>query len=331
VRLALQVLDRLLPESPQRDPSPREVRLRVFRAATDQYATRRQVFERVARELRVEVDRVEESLFADLASQKRVAALPQGLSPAQLALLANQALVHWFLKRAERVRIKAWGNAHALVRHAQRLGLICNVFELAAPEPRRPDAAAGVTLDISGPFALFRKTEVYGRSLASLLPRATRCQHFELEADCVLGPGTRLATLHLSPYDPIYPGAERATSATRAQARFSRDLGKLAKDWQVVHEPDPIQAVGTLLFPDLQLVHRAQPERRYSLEIVGFWTPEHLREKLSRLSAAGVERYFLCVDEARRASEADVAPDPRLLRYEKRLDAARVLAALDVG
>ena len=100
LRLAVQVLERLLPEPPKREPSPREVRFRVFHAAAQSPASRRETLTRVASDLRVEVARVEDALFADLASQRRVGALPADLSPSRLALLTNQALV-WPYKDAE--------------------------------------------------------------------------------------------------------------------------------------------------------------------------------------------------------------------------------------
>jgi predicted nuclease of restriction endonuclease-like RecB superfamily len=331
LRLAARVLERLLPESPARDPSPREVRFRVFRAARDEYATRRQVFERVARELRAEVDRIEDGLFADLASQRRVAALPQDLSPSRLALLTNQALVLAYLKRAERVRIRAWGSTHALVRHAHRLGLICVVSRAASLGPGPADALPGVVLEISGPFALFHKTEVYGRSLSSLLPRALRCQHFELEADCVLGHGAEPSILYVSPYDPIYPARELPSFDSRVAARFARDFVELAPDWHIVREPEPIDADGTLIFSDFELVHRHEPERRCFLEIVGFWTPAYLRAKLAKIAAAKLAQVILCVDESRRCSDDDLPENASVLRYKTRVDVAAVLALLRRG
>lgn len=332
LQLAIRVLERLLPEAPKREPRPREVRARVFLAASDPYATRRQVFERVARELRVEVERVEETLFADLASQRRVAALPQDLSPSRLALLTNQALVLAFLKRAERVRVSAWGNTSPLLRHAHLLGLICVVSTALPAASPQADPAPGVLLDISGPFALFRKTEVYGRALASLLPRAARCRHFELEADCVLSQGSPPATLHVSPYDPIFPARQPPGELPGLEngvvARLARDFAKRASPWQVLLEPEPVAAAGTLVFPDVELVHPDQPELRFRLEIVGYWTPEYLRDKLAKLRAANLERFVLCVDHSRATSEGAAPVDARILTYEKHIDVARLLTTL---
>jgi predicted nuclease of restriction endonuclease-like RecB superfamily len=336
LRLAVQVLERLLPESPKREPSPRELRFRVFRAAATSSAARRDVLAGVARDLRLELAQLEDSLFADLASQRRVGPLPAELSPSRLALLTNQALVLAFLKRAERVRIRAWGNTRALVRHAHVLGLICLVKPVTASQssPRADlltlpaDEPHGVVLEISGPFSLFRKTEVYGRSLASLLPRAARCLHFELEADCVLSRGAQLSTLLVSPSDPIYPARELPSYDSRVEARFASDFGRLAPDWHLVREPEPVNADGSLIFPDFELLHRHDKARRWLLEIVGFWTPEYLRDKLAKLEAAKLQRLILCVDDARRCSEADLPSAARVLRYKSRIDVASLLALI---
>jgi uncharacterized protein len=322
LRVAAQVLERLLPENPQRSPLPREVRARVFAAAAHTFVSRQQVLAGVARELSVDVPTLELALFADLAGQRRIAALPPDLSAGRLALLANQALVHTFLKRALRVRIKAWGSAHTLVKQARRLGLICLVSTLAGPSPH---GEPGVVLDISGPFALFRKTELYGRALASLLPHAARCQHFELEAACALGRGAPLATLGVSPSDPIFAATEPSAFDSRVETRLRRELERLKANWRWVLEPSPVASPEGLHFPDVELVHASDPERRWQLEIVGFWTPEYLRQRLAATSGAGL-RFILCVDEARRCSEQDFPADPRVFRYKTRIDVKRLLA-----
>lgn len=325
LRVAAQVLERLLPESPPRSPLPSEVRARVFAAAAKTSARREHILEAVAQELGVGVATLELALFADLAGQRRVAALPPDLSASRLALLSNQALVHTFLKRARRVRIRAWGNAQFLVRHARRLGLIC----LAKPlVPSSLQPGSGVALDISGPFALFRKTELYGRALASLLPHAARCAHFELEAECALGPGAPLATLCLSPADPIFAASEPEAFDSRVETRLRRDLERSKCDWRCQLEPSSAAGQQGLQFPDLELIHIREPDRRWQLEIVGFWTPEYLQQRLEAISAAGLTRFILCVDDARRCSERDAPADARIFRYQKRIDAKRLLALL---
>jgi hypothetical protein len=264
---------------------------------------------------------LENALFADLRGERRVLALPKSVSPAQLATAANLAIVTSLVRRAAHVRIAVWGNSRALVRHARLLGLICGVSQDETPD--------GVVLDVSGPFALFRHTEVYGRALASLLPRMAWCNEFELTAACALGRGGHLSTLVVRSGDPIGAGRELARHDSRLEERFDREFRRAAPDWDVIREPHPVTSGDSLIFPDFELVHRHDKSRRWLLEIVGFWTPKYLAEKLERLRAAGVERLVLCIDRKRLCSEDDLPEDARIVRYKTRIDPLAVLAVIN--
>lgn len=75
----------------------------------------------------------------------------------------------------------------------------------------------------------------------------------------------------------------RPEERTRDHPRNER-----ADKWELVLEPAAVEAEGSLIFPDFALVHRHDPERRWLLEIAGFWTPGYLETKLARLRAAGL-------------------------------------------
>jgi predicted nuclease of restriction endonuclease-like RecB superfamily len=309
LRAAIQVLERAVPD-----------RFRAFRAAA-QGMGRDAALTRIAQDLGVTQDAVEGALFADLAGERRLGMVPPDLSPSGLALLVNQALVLGVLKRSTTVQISARGQARDLVRHARRLGLICSVSRAAGDDER-------ILLEISGPFSLFRRTGVYGRALASLLPRAGRCHDFRLVARCGSGHGLHAATFVVQGSDPIFPARELAPHDSRLEAAFARDFGRAARDWELVREPRPVELGDTLLFPDFELVHRGDPTRRCLLEIIGFWTPEYLAEKLRRFRAAGLERVILCIDARRRCSEDELPATAKIVRYKRRIDPRAVLAML---
>ena len=84
--------------------------------------------------------------------------------------------------------------------------------------------------------------------------------------------GQRLA-LELRPGDPIFPAVEPRRYDSRLEERFARDFRRLAPEWDVVREPEPVPVGSTLIFPDFALQHRTDAARRWLLEIVGFWTP----------------------------------------------------------
>ncbi len=61
------------------------------------------------------------------------------------------------------------------------------------------------------------------------------------------------------------------------------------------------------------------------MEIVGFWTREYLANKLERLRHARVSNLVLCIDADRNLGDGDVPASMALVRYHRRIDAAKVL------
>jgi predicted nuclease of restriction endonuclease-like RecB superfamily len=329
--IAARVLESLTRDRASAALPPPQARWRVFRAAAEGSGPREAILQKAADEANVAPAEIEAALFADLRGERLVPALPPTLSPSVLASRANLALVSSLLRRAATVRITAFGNTRALVRHARLLGLICNVETASRVERRRaandgpavgigmvPSSAApipGAVIDVSGPLALFRHTEVYGRALASLVPRVGWCNEFELVAQCALGQGKHLSTFVLRSGDPIAVAHELPRYDSRVEERFARDFLRAAPAWDLVREPQPVEAEGALVFPDFELAHRHDPERRWLLEIVGFWTAEYLQQKLARLRAAGLARLILCIDARRQCHDADFPEDARVIRY----------------
>jgi predicted nuclease of restriction endonuclease-like RecB superfamily len=341
LRIAIHVLDGLCRERTASVVPPKEARAAVFREASVSHAPRLAVITRIAESFGVTAVDLENALFADLRGERRVAELPKSVSPSQLALDANIAIVNSLVRRAAHVRISVWGNSRALVRHARLMGLICRLSiaetreqtsrqsDLGGGNLAREEAPDGVVLDVSGPFALFRHTEVYGRALASLVPRMAWCTDYELTAACALGPGSQLSTFVLRSGDPIGAGRELARHDSRLEERFDRDFRRAAPDWDVIREPRPVASGNTLIFPDFELVHRGHKNRRWLLEIVGFWTQKYLTEKLEHLRAAGIERLVLCIDQNRHCAEGDLPRDACVIRYKTRIDPKAVLAIIN--
>jgi predicted nuclease of restriction endonuclease-like RecB superfamily len=324
-RLAVEVLQSLADTRVVAPVPPREARWELFVAAATSTMPRHAVLQEVAGRFGTDAQGLEHALLADLRSECTVSPLPAGLSPERVAAEANVRLVNNWLKRAESVRITAWGNTRALIRQARLHGLICNV----RPAPAKAEPIDGVVLEVSGPLSLFRHTSLYGRALCALLPRVLWCHRFEVVAICESGPGIAPATLIVRNGDPIRPGRELKAFDSKLEERFAKAFRKAARDWDVVREPRPVEAEGSLIFPDFELVHRRDSTRRFLLEIVGFWTPKYLEEKLRKLRQAKLDNVILCIDEARACSEATLPPHATIVRYKRRIDVRSVLAVLD--
>ena len=342
-RLAVAVLQQLADTRAEAAVPPREARWTAFTAAAATAAPREAVLALAAEELGTDVERLEAALFSDLRSERAACPLPAGLSPERIAAEANLRLVKSWMQRARVVRITAWGNTRALVRQARLHGLICNLRRAAphlsdatsAPPlastgldalPQKP--VEGLELEVSGPLVLFHHTLVYGRALSALIPRALWCHRFELRAECETSSTSAVATLTVRSGDPLRAGRELPAYDSQLEKRFARDFRKAAPDWDLVREPRPVESLGSLIFPDFELVHRREPSRRWLLEIVGFWTSKYLEEKLRKLRAAQLAHVILCIDQERGCTDAELPRHAQILRYKRHIDVQAVLAVV---
>ncbi|MBI2894495.1 MAG: DUF790 family protein [Deltaproteobacteria bacterium] len=320
IDVARDVLDGLWPLEVGGQVRPRVARAMLFdEAARGLVGTRDELIARVAGGLGIEPDVLREALFADLPGQRRLAALEPPISPLELELRSNLAIAQSILFRASAVRIELAGRARDVVRYAKLRGLVCTVLP--------GDDHDAAVLEISGPLALFRRTLAYGRALASVLPRLSWCHRFVLRADCLLDELPR--TLVLRSGDPIFPASEPIAFDSRLEKRFARELAAAAPDWDVIREPEAVPAAGTLIFPDFAVQHRIRPERRWLIEIAGFWTPDYLVGKLRRLREARLENLILCIDEERNCAAEDLPAGARVVRYRKRVHPTAILAILE--
>ena len=317
LRAAITVMLRLWKSDMDAKVPPQKAREILFcAAAARSESDRSTALEAAAQALGSTPAEIEQSLFADLPGEKRVCAPATIPSPRDIALRTNQLILRSLLFHARRVRIKAEGATRPLVRQAKLRGLLCSVTDGTPP-----------ILDLSGPFTVFRHTLLYGRALGELLQFLPHCAHFELHAECVLRDQEAVLDVHTG--DPIFPSEEPKAYDSKLEERFARDLKRAAPDWDLVREPEPVPVGRTLIFPDFLLRHRLCPQRRFFVEIVGFWSANYLARKLSLLREAGLGNLILCVDEAR--GDGLLPPNARIVRFRRRIDPHLVLAAAGEG
>ena len=317
-RLLLHALDKLWSTDIQAADSPAKVRESVFLRATSLDASRSVVIERVAAESKITAEEVEQALFADLRGERVMVPPQEELSPREIVLKTNLLLAQGLLCRSTAVRLWLVGNARRVVRHAKFKGLICTVSQSDAGEETR--------LDISGPLSLFRRTLMYGRALAQLVPYLSWCHRYRLESEVILQGENSLFDLRSGA--SVLPAAMPKRFDSKLEERFARDFGKLTTDWSIIREPDPIKASGTIIFPDFALIHRARPAEKWFLEILGFWTPDYLHRKLRQLRGAKLDQLILCIDETRQCGDAEIPKGAHVIPYRNRVDVQRVHALL---
>lgn len=287
--LAAFVLSRRFRKRVQAARPPARVRAVVFAAAAAG-GDRDGVVASAAEALGIDAAAVEQALFADLPSERVVVSPAVMPSAAELAVDANLEMCRSLLMRAIEVEIQLAGETDALVRRAQRAGLV-SILSAGAP--------GAICLRMSGPLRLFRRTTRYGHALGTLLPALARCTRFDLVA--TLAVGEREVELRLRTGDPFLP------TGAAAKGRRAVHLARLlaSNEWLAIADPDPIGVGARLLFPDVELISRSG-RSTWVIECVGFWTPEYLEEKRAVYAAAGVTHLILSVDARLQCGEGDV-------------------------
>jgi uncharacterized protein len=296
--------------------APSVLRARLFVAASNSSLEQKILSEAVAKEFGISFEELENSLYADLPGQRCLTSPSKEISPTELALQTNLMLVQGLLARARSVDVRLAGNSSAVIRHAKRKGLICVV-------KNDKDQARTVCLSISGPYSLFRCTLLYGRVLGDLVPVLAWCNKFELSAEIVMG--RKSFGMNVRTGDPIFPSEPPKPFDSKLEERFCRSFQKESKHWDIIREPEPLSADGTLIFPDFALVHRNDSGRKWLLEIVGYWTPDYLQKKLRRLKDARVSNLLLCICDKLNCSEGALPDGASVIRFSRDIKAAEVL------
>jgi uncharacterized protein len=271
-----------------------------------------------AQQFGLSTETIEELLFADLPGERHLI-LPSPMpDPHSLAMRTNLGLAQGLLGIASEVSIELFGGARAVVRQVNLRRLLCVI---------RRAKTDGVRLEISGALSLFHHTTMYGRALASILPLLPWCAHFSLNARCMLR--GRIVKACLRSEDPIALDEPPRAYDSALEERFAREFGKATLDWNLVREPEPVEAGDALIFPDFAITHRRDTSRRFLLEIVGFWTPGYLHDKLDRLRHASCSPLVLCIDSKLNCGAGELPPNARIVWFQRRIDPKTILEVIE--
>lgn len=235
---------------------------------------------------------VEQLLYAD-SPGKRVLAKAPHLDGRKLLALYNLELARAVLLDAERVRLTARGGWRGIFRAVKSARLMHTVTR----------AGRSYQVELTGPAAAYIvRPARYGARLARVIPALARAPKWRLEAD-VRREGkhytfrVRGRPRAVETEAPVGGEARRArydsewerSLATDFRQKFGAERG----EWQLLRETTPVDAGGELFLPDFTLRHA--DGREALVELVGFWTPEYLEEKVRKISAAGLENLILVV------------------------------------
>ncbi len=209
---------------------------------------------------------------------------------------------------ATELRIRVWDDFATVFSYVKLFGLMHRIYPIDESGERSSstDRVDGYEAILDGPASLFRQSRKYGIRMANFLPALPHCERWELTADILTDESaneTRELTLdQAAGLQTHYSGGSQFDSDLE---RTLADKWERANtDWELVREDDVIDLGEEVMLPDFALEH---PDgRRAILEIVGFWTPEYLDEKLAKVRQADADNLVLAVSEELDCTSEDI-------------------------
>jgi predicted nuclease of restriction endonuclease-like RecB superfamily len=271
-------------------------------------ADRERALARAADRLGTDPAAVAGSLYADLEERQVVTAFDSRWGPAELVEQYNLSLAQTALFDATEVRVRS-AEPKELVSAVKRLRLM---YEIRREPGEGPTDRVVV---VTGPAAPFSGTRRYGTRFARLLRTVATAPEWRLEA--IVDDRGRERTLTLSTGDVTVPGTEPVAEPSYdsgVERAFAARFEALELDWSLTREPEPLAAGAHVVIPDFAFEWAHSPFRVF-FEIMGFWTPEYVEKKLSRLADLEDVELLVAVDESL-GVEADIeALDHRAIPY----------------
>jgi uncharacterized protein len=254
----------------------------------------------------------------------------------------NLDLARGVLLDASTVTVRARGGWKDLARAAKLARLMYRLLPEEGPAQGRRRA---YRLELTGPAAPFlAHPRRYGARFASIVPALIRAPSWSMEAR--VERNGRSMPYRLEAGAPVGRG-RRARYDSRWEADMAKGLrtalaesgtgaeggvgGRIGRSAWTLYREDVLLPVGDeLVLPDFTLRHR--DGREAIVELVGFWTPEYLAEKLRKLKAAKLPNLVLVVSEALAAAGGEEAirdSGARVVWFRGKVRAGEVLKAAE--
>jgi predicted nuclease of restriction endonuclease-like RecB superfamily len=308
---------------------PSEIRRALFLKArlhhpvSARETTRTEVIKATAAELNCTVAEIEASLYADLWDNQRLISF-NGMDARALLDRYNLAQAQALLYRSTEMQLCV---APQEATGYRKLFDAIKAYRLI--HTIKGNQAKGYDIRLDGPVSMFHQSQKYGIQMAVFLPALLLCDGWRMKAEIVLKTDRRVIyelesrnhQLHSHYLDDVSykPALEEKLTANWARS---------ASAWQLQPGKEVIDLGQSAFIPDF-IISRTDGRRLY-LELLGFWTPRHLDERIQEFARAGFTDYLLAVsDELRGSREKPLHLPTNVIVYKSALNVAAIQMAIE--
>ncbi len=309
-----------------KDPS--EIRRALFTKAAAHHPViaddelRQRLIAEAATELECSPEEVMAGLYADLSGNQQLTAFEE-MSAADLLDRYNLAQAQALLYRCSEMRLWIEPQEPGVTR---RLFAEIKAFRLI--HAIKGDPETGYDVQLSGPVSIFHRSQKYGIQMAVFLPALLLYPGWSMRAEISTKTGAAFFELDS---DQARLRSHYVTDDLKTQnpqiAKLLEDFAKLNGEWRALPNQEVIDLGEIAFVPDLVFI-REGDEPIY-LEMLGYWTPRSLSERLKEFTRAGFTNYAIAASEEMRCSrDAPSQLPPNVIIYKKSLNARELQARL---
>ena len=284
---------------------------------------RDEVISEVAAEIGCAIQDVTAHLYGDLPENQKLVAFDD-LGATELIDRYNLAQAQALLYRSVEMRIRVEPQDASSYRQ-----LFDAIKYYRLIHTIRGSQSSGYEVRLSGPVSIFHRSQKYGVQMAVFLPALLACRNWSLRAEIDMkgrGPAffdlksdqTRLRSTYES--EPRYEN----NFVEKLAARW--DDG--ASAWAMERNREVIDLAGSVFIPDFTFSHASG--RRVFLEVLGFWTPRYLADRLKQFEHARMSDFLLAASEELFGSRDEPKDLPaNVLLFKSSLGVKDIRAALE--
>jgi predicted nuclease of restriction endonuclease-like RecB superfamily len=305
------------------------LKAREFHPVSQTEDVRAEVVASVARELNCAPDDLLAGLYADLPEKQRLIEF-ESLSARELLDLYNLAQAQALLYRS--VEMRLWVEPQAPENYRELFSAI-KAYRLI--HTIKGSAARGYEIRLDGPVSMFHRSQKYGIQMAVFLPALLVCKGWRMRAEITLKPASGGAGSTSAFFELDSRQHQLRSSYVSAASGENALLEKLSESWlesesvwTLERSSEVIDLGESAFIPDFVIRH---PEgREFYLEVLGFWTPRHLQERLREFEHYGIRNFLIAAwDELRGSRDSLTRVPPHVIVFKKKLEPVAVELAIE--
>ncbi|MGA9770809.1 MAG: DUF790 family protein [Blastocatellia bacterium] len=301
------------------------LKARAFHPVSANAQTRQQVIEETSREINCASEIVEEKLYADLWGNQRLIDFEK-LEAKALLDRYNLAQAQALLYRSNEMRLRIEPQDAA---HYRRLFDAIKAYRLI--HTIRGNSIKGYDIRLDGPVSIFHQSQKYGIQMAVFLPALLLCKGWRLKADIAMKTGRHVSfELESTQTELRSHYLDDISYKPAVEEKLIANWAKSGSEWQLEPGKEVIDLGESAFIPDF--IINNPDGRKFYLELLGFWTPGHLDERVKEFERAGFKNYLLAVsDELRGSREKPLNLAANVIVYKTALTPAAIRMAMEAA